>query len=103
MTVPAENDEHQPRLRRMSLVTETMARGVKIGSCFPPSAKCIDWQGDVHSHPTQHSWSRHISLVSWFNPLTTSNATADRMYLYIVLYVERSRVTSTHHGTKRHE
>ena len=55
MTVPAENDEHQPRLRRMSLVTETMARGVKIGSCFPPSAKCIDWQGDVHSHPTQHS------------------------------------------------
>ena len=27
----------------MSLVTETMARGVTLGTCFPPSAKCIDW------------------------------------------------------------
>lgn len=31
------------RLRRMSLMTETLARGVKLGTCFPPSAECIDW------------------------------------------------------------
>ena len=38
---PAEGaPKHQ---RRMSLVTETLARGVMEGTAFPPSAKCPDF------------------------------------------------------------